>query len=164
MRARVQTPKRHPVRRCVPGVTARKTAPLLGGPSNEEPEISARASTRAVPATMTQEYLAGELSILLGELRAAAMSYSRRREIDRLRHEAEEFPTTVLGGVTSCALDVAKALCWDSITRGDIMAFQRQAAISAQLYEFGICSRLLPKDYQPSTIPATESDQPSVDR
>lgn len=113
---------------------------------------------------MTQQYLAGELSILLGELRGAAMSRSRRREIDRLRHEAEEFPITVLGRVTSCALDVAKALCWDSVTRGDTLAFQRQATISAQLYEFGICSGLLAENYQPSTIPATESDQPAVDR
>lgn len=103
---------------------------------------------------MTQQYLAGELSVLLGELRAAATNQNRRCEIDRLRRETEEFPTAVLGCVTTRALAVARALCWGSVTRGDTTAFHRQAAVSAQLYEFGICSGLLAEDYQPSTPPA----------
>jgi hypothetical protein len=36
-----------------------------------------------------------------------------------------------------------EALCWASLARGDVAAFERQAEIAADLDDFGICSRLL---------------------
>jgi hypothetical protein len=80
---------------------------------------------------------------LLGELWAVAVRPEFVCEVERLRHEAEEFPTSVLGCVTARALDLTETLCWDSVTRGDTAAFSRQAEVSAQLYEFGVCSGLL---------------------
>lgn len=108
---------------------------------------------------MTQQYLAGELSILLGELHAAATEQDRRREIERLRRETEEFPAAALSCVATRALDVAQTLCWGSVTRGDTEAFHRQAAISAQLYEFGVCSGMLTEEYRSNAGREVGSDQ-----
>jgi hypothetical protein len=41
------------------------------------------------------------------------------------------------------ALALAEGLCWDSLTRGDTAAFCRQAAVCAELHEFGVCAGLL---------------------
>jgi len=38
-------------------------------------------------------------------------------------------------------------MCWDSLSRGDVTAFARQARFSAELRQFGICARLLSEDY-----------------
>ena len=37
----------------------------------------------------------------------------------------------------------ADSVCWDSLTRGDTAAFVRQAAICAELWNFGVCADLL---------------------
>jgi hypothetical protein len=34
-------------------------------------------------------------------------------------------------------------VCWDSLTRADTTAFDRQAATAAQLREFGVCAGLI---------------------
>jgi hypothetical protein len=44
------------------------------------------------------------------------------------------------------ALGLADRLCWDSLGCGDALAFDRQAAICADLWEFGICARLFGED------------------
>ncbi len=94
---------------------------------------------------MTQQYLAGELSLLLAQLRAVTTGQERVAEVLRLRREAETLPVVALRCVTARALNLGEALCWDSVTRGDTAAFCRQAAVSAQLYEFGVCAGLLEK-------------------
>ncbi len=48
---------------------------------------------------MTQQYLADELSVLLGELQAAAPNQASARDFAGLRHEAETGPLTALGAV-----------------------------------------------------------------
>jgi hypothetical protein len=45
---------------------------------------------------MTQQYLAGELSSLLGELQAVARSSPSTRVVAELRREAETLPLTAL--------------------------------------------------------------------
>src|SRR5262245_23808178 len=95
---------------------------------------------------MTQQYISGELSLRLWELQAVAADEERAREVGRLRYEAERVPLTALGSVVVRALGVADRLCWDSLGRGDVLAFSRQAAIDAELWEFGICARLLEED------------------
>ena len=45
--------------------------------------------------------------------------------------------------VTVRALALAESLCWDSLNRGDTAAFTRQAAVCAELHEFGVCAGLL---------------------
>jgi hypothetical protein len=92
---------------------------------------------------MTQQYVAGELSVLLGHLQAVTTTEAAGREAWSLRHAAETEPIRVLRSVTACALALAEGLCWDSLTRGDTVAFTRQAAVCAELHEFGVCAGLL---------------------
>ena len=92
---------------------------------------------------MTRQYLAGELSVLLGHLQAAATTEGARRDAWSLRQAAETQPVTVLGSVTVAALALTEHLCWDSLTRGDMAAFNRQAAVCAELHDFGIYAGLL---------------------
>ncbi len=95
---------------------------------------------------MTQHYVAGELSLRLGELQAVATDQERAREVARLRYEAETVPLATLGSVVVRALGLADRLCWNSLGCGDTLAFSRQAAICADLWEFGICARLVEED------------------
>jgi hypothetical protein len=92
---------------------------------------------------MTQQYLAGELSVLLAQLHTAAENQAYAGEIARLRQRAETAPITELPSVAARALQLTDAACWESLSTADITAFAYQAAIGAQLREFGICSRLL---------------------
>jgi hypothetical protein len=92
---------------------------------------------------MTQQYLAGELSVLLGHLEAAATTEASGRAAWSLRQAAETEPVTALGWVTVRALALTERLCWDSLNRGDITAFSRQAAVCAELHEFGVFASLL---------------------
>jgi hypothetical protein len=92
---------------------------------------------------MTQQYLAGELSLLLAQLQAVASDQPNVVDVARLRQEAETLPVAALTSVTVRALRLIDVLCWDSVARGDAVAFDRQAAVSAELYEFGVCADLL---------------------
>ncbi len=95
---------------------------------------------------MTRQYLAGELSLRLAQLQAVARDQNRAREVGRLRYEAETRPLGELGSVVVRALGVADRLCWDSLGCGDALAFGRQAAICADLWEFGVCACLVEED------------------
>ncbi len=92
---------------------------------------------------MTQQYLAGELSLLLGQLQAVVTNEASVVEVKHLRQRAETGPVSALGAVAVRALDVADCVCWDSLTRGDTAAFVRQAAVGSELWEFGLCAGLL---------------------
>jgi hypothetical protein len=92
---------------------------------------------------MTQQYLAGELSVLLARLQAVATNQAARREVAQLRREAETRPVTALPFLVVRALGLTDRLCWDSLERGNTAAFTRQAGICAELRDFGICARLL---------------------
>jgi hypothetical protein len=76
---------------------------------------------------MTQHHLAGELSLRLAQLEAFAP----------VRREAETTPLSELPRVLAHALALGDRLCWDSLARGDIEAFSAQAALCADLYDFG---------------------------
>jgi hypothetical protein len=92
---------------------------------------------------MTQQYVAGELSLRLGQLDMVATDQERSGEVARLRHEVETTPLATLGSVAVRALGLADALCWDSLTRGDTTSFAHQAVICVELHEFGVCAGLL---------------------
>lgn len=95
---------------------------------------------------MTQQYLAGELSRLLGDLQALSLDQSSARDLGCLRREAETCPLTALGSVTLRALALTDGLCWDSLERADAATFARQATVCAALHEFGVCAGLLEDD------------------
>jgi hypothetical protein len=92
---------------------------------------------------MTQQYLAGELSLLLGQLQAAMTNEASVVEVAHLRQRAETGPRSALAPVVIRALEVTDWVCGDSLTRGDAAAFIRQAALAADLWEFGVCAGLL---------------------
>jgi hypothetical protein len=94
---------------------------------------------------MTSQYLAGELSVRLERLQAAA-STARAGQVTELRHRVESCPVSWLAEAVGRALALADNLCWDSLARGDAVAFASQATASADLRQFGICSGLLPED------------------
>jgi len=92
---------------------------------------------------MTQQYVAGELSLRLGELQAVATDHERAQEIARLRDEAERAPHAALGSVVVRALGLANGFCRDSLECGDVLAFSRRVAICADLWEFCVCACLV---------------------
>lgn len=92
---------------------------------------------------MTQQYVAGEMSLLLAHLRAVATDADSARRVDRIRREAETMPLSALVSVAVRAMALADAMCWDSVARGDAAGFSRLADASARLYEFGVCAGLL---------------------
>ncbi len=92
---------------------------------------------------MTQQYLAGELSVLLAQLQAVETSEAHRRDVVRLRHEAETVPLSALAAVSARALAAIDTLCSDSLDRGNTAAFTREAATAAALHEFALCAGML---------------------
>jgi hypothetical protein len=92
---------------------------------------------------MTQQYLAGELSLLLAQLQAVAADTASVRDLARLRHEAEAMPLVTLPSVAVRALELADSVCWESLVRGDTAAFSRRSAICAELWQFGVCADLI---------------------
>jgi hypothetical protein len=92
---------------------------------------------------MTKQYLAGELSVILGEVQAAATTEVCARRARDLRLEVESAPVAVLPSAAARALALINGLCWESLAMGDTAAFARQAAICAELHEFGVCAHLL---------------------
>lgn len=95
---------------------------------------------------MTQQYLAGELSLLLAQLRSVATDEGSAQDVFALRREAETLPPTWLSSVTTRAIALADRICWESIARGDAVAFSHQAEAAARLHEFGVCAQLLDDD------------------
>jgi hypothetical protein len=96
-----------------------------------------------VAMPMTQQYLVGEMSMLLARLQTLAGD-EIAGGVGLLRREAEESGPYALATVELRALDLTDRLCWSSLIRGDVYAFERQAAVGAQLREFGVGSGLLP--------------------
>ncbi len=94
---------------------------------------------------MTQQYLAGELSLLLAQLPAVATSRGALGAAVNLRHRAETVPVSTLSLVVLRALELADGLCWESLQRGDLAAFTRQATLAAEIHEFGVCASLIPE-------------------
>ena len=121
-------------------------------------------ATRRAWVTMTQQYLAGELSVLLAGLQAATTDEVAAREVARLRRAAETWPVSELAGVEARALELADGLCWSCLTAGDSTSFDRVAGICARLLEFGICSGLLRNDPAPPRPGPGEDPMPERTR
>ena len=92
---------------------------------------------------MTQQYQAGELSSILGELQEVASGQVAGPEVARLRHEAETMPTGALATVLRRALRLTDDVCWGALATGDTARFAREAAICTELWQFGLCADLL---------------------
>jgi hypothetical protein len=91
---------------------------------------------------VTQEYLIGEMSIRLELLQTSARP-EMTRDLARLRRLVETEPLALLPAKVLYALALADALCWASLSAGNVAAFTRQAQLSAELREFSLCANLL---------------------
>jgi hypothetical protein len=106
---------------------------------------------------MTQQYLAGELSILLAGLEAglepgsdgAAPDRGYAVEVAGLRRAAETLPVWALCHIELRALQLADAGCWRCLATGEAARFELLTAIGARLREFGVCAGLLPDHSSP---------------
>lgn len=92
---------------------------------------------------MTQQYLVGELSLILGELQAVATDEAVVRAVVRLRREAERTRPAALAPVVVRAVKLIDRVCGQALTGGGSAAFIRDIAICAELWEFGICAGFL---------------------
>jgi hypothetical protein len=90
---------------------------------------------------VTREYLTGELSVLLEKLLAVTRTPAAR-DVANLRYQVETESAAWLAAEMSRALALADQVCWDSLSGGDARAFDRQAAICAELRLFGACAGL----------------------
>lgn len=92
---------------------------------------------------MTQQYIIGELSLWLVQLQTAAIDEDAASRCARLRLETEAAPFEELPHLALRALDLVRALCQDSLARGDLRALTKQATLAAELREFGVAANLL---------------------
>lgn len=92
---------------------------------------------------MTQRYVAGELSALIGDL-CRQDSSGFAAALRELRYRVECAPLSGLALLAAQALDMADATCWAALERGDLDAFTHRAADAAVLREFAVCAALLP--------------------
>jgi hypothetical protein len=93
---------------------------------------------------MTQQYLIGEFSACLEQLQAAT-AHEAAQDVAHLRYQVEMGPPAGLGVAALRALALADGLCWESLSHGDMAAFNRQSKVSAELRLFSACARLLPE-------------------
>jgi len=84
--------------------------------------------------------------VLLAQVQAVTTSAEAGREAWCLRSAAETQPVQRLGSVTLSAMAFTERLCWESLGRGDTIAFERQSAVCGELLQFGVCAGLLEDD------------------
>jgi hypothetical protein len=92
---------------------------------------------------MMREHLAAELSLLVGRLQRIATTASLVGDAAQLRQTAEDGPEQHLAAVANEALILADAVCWQSLSSGDLAAFATSAAVGRDLFEFGVCALLI---------------------
>jgi len=83
---------------------------------------------------MTQQYVVGQFSVLLGELEEAAAE--QRSSVHSLRREVELSPLTRLPELADEVMELADAICWSALQRGDVKRFSSCARSAAELGEF----------------------------
>lgn len=91
---------------------------------------------------MTQQYIAGEFSSLLADLRPAP-NESLTGALDDLRREVETGPPARLPRLARRAMTLTDVICWAALEQGDATGFCRYADRAALLQEFTVAARLL---------------------
>lgn len=90
---------------------------------------------------MTQQYIVGEFSCLLADLRPAPND-RLTHAVDELRHEIETGPLQGLPGLAREAMRLTDLICWAALEQGNPSGFRRYAGTAAILREFSDCSGL----------------------
>jgi hypothetical protein len=93
---------------------------------------------------VTQQYLIGQLSVLLEELQP---SYGDRlaAAVCELRREVERSPVQRLPWLAGEAIWLTDMICWSAIERGETREFLRYAHAAAALGEFTDAAGLRPR-------------------
>ena len=92
---------------------------------------------------MTQQYILGELSILIAGL-CQERSPWLAVAMDDLQFRVECAPLWALPALVSEAMELADAACWTSLEGGDVDAFIWEATEAEHLRDFAACAGLLP--------------------
>jgi hypothetical protein len=83
---------------------------------------------------MTQQYLVGQFSALLGDLEGTAADW--RRAVHRLRRDVERSHPRALVPLADEVLMLSDTICWGRLEHGDVEGFRRCAEAAAALAEF----------------------------
>lgn len=95
---------------------------------------------------MTWHYIAGELSLLLGEMQDLSRDEVVASKISNLRKEVETAPLTALADVAFQSLELANEMCRHSLALGDSQSFVQQLVICHELWCFGVSAGLLTEE------------------
>jgi hypothetical protein len=96
-----------------------------------------RRATLDVPlgdVPMTQQYIVGQFSSLLGDLQPAPDEWVAA--VDALRREVESSPLCMLPTLASEAVSLVDLVCWSALEQGQASAFTRSAETAVALGEF----------------------------
>jgi hypothetical protein len=91
---------------------------------------------------MTQQYLIGQFSSLLGDLQPAPAGWLAA--VHDLRREVESSPLPVLPQLAHKAMDLTDMICWAALEQGDVGGFCRYAETAVALREFTASAGLSP--------------------
>lgn len=91
---------------------------------------------------MTQQYIVGEFSALLGDLQPAPGEWVAA--IDDLRRAVESSPLPMFPALAHDALSLTDMVCWAALERGQVNAFVGYAKTAVALREFAENARLMP--------------------
>ena len=83
---------------------------------------------------MTQQYLVGQFSALLGDLERTAAEW--QPAVHRLRRDVESSPVAMLPELADKATELTDAICWAALQQGDATRFCSSAKVAAALGEF----------------------------
>jgi hypothetical protein len=91
---------------------------------------------------MTQQYIAGEFSLLLAELESAPQGTTA---VHALRRTVELSPLEELPRLVREALGLTDLVCWAALDQGDVTGFCGSAKTAVALAEFAENARLAPE-------------------
>ncbi|MGB8878874.1 MAG: hypothetical protein WCD11_21330 [Solirubrobacteraceae bacterium] len=83
---------------------------------------------------MTQQYLVGQFSALLGDLERTTAEW--QPAVHSLRLEVESSPLAMLPELADKATELIDTICWAALQRGDITRWWSFAKAAAALGEF----------------------------
>lgn len=91
---------------------------------------------------MTQQYLIGQLSVSLADLRPSGGDRTAAAVRD-LRQKVESAAVQTLPALAHEAIRLTDTLCWAALDRGDLADFARDARTAGELGEFTDAAGLL---------------------
>jgi hypothetical protein len=91
---------------------------------------------------MTQQYIAGQFSVLLAEMEPVPGEW--RAAVRDLRRKVEISPLSMLPRLAGEAMVLIDRVCWVALEEGDAAGFRRAAETGAALRAFTANAGLIP--------------------